>query len=148
MKFLIYNNRTGKLVHGGAAAGLERCLDRVTCGEHDIIRFADVSPADFYVVNEEIVPRPALDLPPSAVAPFNPPRCADDLIPLPTVFLSPGAEPVAVLAGLPDGTVVEMRGEPVPVVDGVVSIEPQTTDLHVAPPFPWRAADVRVILEP
>ncbi|MBB6306204.1 hypothetical protein [Xanthobacter tagetidis] len=146
MKFIVYDLITGEILHGGSAANVERCLGRVTCGQHEVIRFVDANPAEHYVVDDQIVPRPALDLPP--VATVSPARCADDLTPLPTVYAPPGDEPVAVLSGLPEGTVVEMRGEPVPVVDGVVSIVPQTTDLHVAPPFPWRSADVRVILEP
>lgn len=146
MNFTIYDNRSGQIVHSGAAQSIEAALARVKTGQHEIIRFVSANPAESYVVDDQIVPRPALDLPPLAVV--DPPRQPTDLIPLPTVFLEPGAEPVVVLSGLPDGTVVEMRGEPVPVVDGTVSILPQTTDLHVAPPFPWRAADVRVILEP
>lgn len=146
MNFTIYDNQTGQILHSGAAQSVESALARVKTGRHEIIRFVSADPAGSYVVDEQIVPRPEVKLPPVAIV--DPPRHASDLIPLPTVFLEPSAEPVAVLSGLPEGTVVEMRGEPVPVVGGVVSIVPQTTELHVAPPFPWRAADVRVILEP
>lgn len=134
MNYAVYDNRTGEIIHSGATADANAApvaLRRVTSGRHEIISFLPtrVSGAESYVVDGAVVERPSLGLPE-------------------TLALPPGAAPVTVLSGLPEGTVVEMRGEPVPVVDGAVSIVPQTTDLHVAPPFPWRAADVRVVLEP
>lgn len=148
MNYIIYNNRTGQIIHGGTVTSVESVLKRVKSGQHEVISFLQkrVSGSENYVVDEQIVPRPELDLPPPAV--IDPPRNATDLIPLPTVFLPAGAEPVAVLSGLPEGTAVEARGVPVPVVDGAALMVPADTDLHVAPPFPWRAADVRVVLEP
>lgn len=129
MIFTVYDNRTGQVLRTGFVCRWEDVGGQVRAGHEEVLRGVAIDPHAGYVVDDAEAPRPALDLPAEVVLP-------------------PGAEPVAVLSGLPEGTVVEMRGEPVPVVGGVVSIVPQTTELHVAPPFPWRRADVRVILEP
>ena len=129
MIFTIYDNRNGQVLRTGFVSRWQDVGGQIHAGYEEVLRGVAIDPRTGYVVDDAEAPRPSLVLPEE-------------------VALPPSAEPLAVLSGLPEGTVVEMRGEPVPVVGGVVSIVPQTTELHVAPPFPWRSADVRVILEP
>jgi hypothetical protein len=129
VNFSIYDNRSGQVLRTGYVSKWEDVGGQVRAGHEEVLRGVRIDPQAGYVVDDAEAPRPALDLP-SVVA------------------LPPGAEPVAALSGLPEGTVVEMRGEPVPVVDGAALMVPAETDLVVTPPFPWRAAGVRVVLEP
>lgn len=129
MNFTIYDNRTGQVLRTGFVSKWEDVGGQIRAGYEEVLRGVKIDPRAGYVVDEVEVARPSLGLPEQVVLP-------------------PGVDPIAVLTGLPDGTVADMRGESVPVVDGTISIVPQSTDLRVAPPFPWRSAEVRVILEP